>query len=181
MGEAKGQVRHGARSRSTSVAQLSRWIVDVAGRLLGAGRGTIALLDEADVARLRDAARQPGFRSVQITLTRGSAGRRARAQLLVRIDTDAHEPALSRRFERGDCVVSRTALTAPIHGTDGRLFGIARVRNIHGRSFVESDASVMEFLAGLIGRLIEETIGATEPATERRERPYSGEPLTGPR
>ncbi|MEY3013639.1 MAG: hypothetical protein RIT45_2374 [Pseudomonadota bacterium] len=161
-----------------STSELLRRIVDVLTELLGADRGTLYVLDEANKVLVSVAAHLPELKTIRVPLSQGVAGEVARTQRLIRIDSCATDPRFWSQVDEKTGYVTRSMIAAPVHGADGRLLGVAQVLNKREGTFSADDADIMAVLAEQVGQLLEETTVVTGLGPSRLPQlTASGQPI----
>jgi phosphoserine phosphatase len=133
-------------------------IASAATDVLSCERATVFLCDHAKgelFSRIATGIDGVPIEEIRFPIDKGIAGEVATTGKGVNIPEPYADPRFNPEFDRRTGFVSRSLLTLPLGGHDGKIVGVLQVLNKHGGPFVEADERLLSALAAQAGVAIE--------------------------
>jgi phosphoserine phosphatase len=127
-----------------SLEEILTQVVDAAREVLQADRGTVFLHDEARGELYSRVA--TGEEEIRFPTDRGIAGETAQTRTTVNVPDCYADSRFNPEIDKKTGYRTRSLLSVPLVGIDGKLVGVLQVLNKHSGHFTEDD----EYLAGTL-------------------------------
>ncbi len=122
-------------------------VIEAGRQVLLAERGTVFLLDESRQQLYSSVGTGVSSGEIRIEIDQGIAGLCARTRNVINVADCAEEPRFSRRVDEQTGYHTRSMLSIPLIGFEGRLVGVLQMLNPSRRSFSREDEHIAQVLA----------------------------------
>jgi serine/threonine-protein kinase len=152
----------------THLDELLRLLGETTTRLTNAERATIYLHDRDRGELWSKVATGEGVGEIRVPLGTGIAGTVAATGEVINLENPYADPRFNPEIDRRTGYTTRSLLTLPMTGADGKVVGVFQVLNKRSGAFGPEDVAILQSLAASARLAVEHAgRGASDPRTEQ--------------